>query len=685
MLLRRVTLLVLLTSLALACGTGSTDDGAKDDDADDGGLGGLGGQGGDGSDGGELPTSLTMKVGVEGGELTIAAAKVKIPAGALKKTVEITVDTLEQGAVSKLPELPESVALVSKVVRLQPHGLQFEQPVEVEIGVSKLTTRQVAIKLAKEDDDTWESVQKVKPGADKVAKLTVKSFSLYAIADDPDSVLPDTGPIEVLPNGYYVSNDWHGFGSTATSGAATVTSDVAEQSSFPHCFSGAAGNTYGDYAELNYTLQESTAGGDNVAVVPTQDGLMIDTTSTASQLKAVLHSATQSWCAWIANNGRQFIPYENFNSDCLTGEGQQYAMEPLESIGIRALSDGETSSAYDVCFYGFSDSALPAYGYLEGTNTKGYGYVGISGLNTAIGDNLSSAFEPPYCINGNLGADAGSSASLGFNLNEALGQPTPASIVLPGDGLLLETSTTDSFQKFVLIGNGTSTWCTPLFGGAEFVPWADLRTNCDGTGAVYGGEAVTFGEVRQETTGGTDLVGFCVSRFDSGVLANPGYVTFDEFHGYGTTSATVNNAAIASNVTRQKADDYCAQGTIWPAAPGIAYASMTFNVAETVNHTLSTYTPQRNGITFEYTESVDGPLYAELFDDAGTRYCAELPGSGTTFFYSYFDSGCGSGAGSSYAGTPIRSLGITVMSDGESTIPYDYCLTNIVETEIIPQ
>jgi len=154
-----------------------------------GGLGGMGG-GGTGGFGGAPPIEITRTLGQDGGELRTESAILSVPSGALDRNTELRVTNLQAQEVEVLPQTSGGVKLIGFPSKFTPHGLSFDQPVDVSLKYpppEDEATPVVAMKLENDQDTTWEFVPdgKFESGT---ASFKIDSFSIYACFEDPENV-----------------------------------------------------------------------------------------------------------------------------------------------------------------------------------------------------------------------------------------------------------------------------------------------------------------------------------------------------------------------------------------------------------------------------------------------------------------------------------------------------------------
>ena len=97
---------------------------------------------------------LQKNIGSEGGTISILGAKLTIPAGALGPTTPILLGIVWKNEAS--PSLEGRQALLSPVVACEPHGLKFDQPVNLEIQHCAKMWKEWKILVKKSDTQVLE-------------------------------------------------------------------------------------------------------------------------------------------------------------------------------------------------------------------------------------------------------------------------------------------------------------------------------------------------------------------------------------------------------------------------------------------------------------------------------------------------------------------------------------------------
>src|SRR5688572_16273139 len=148
------------------------------------------GMGGQGGEGGAPSSEITRTLGQNGGELETSNTTLFVPSGALEKNTELTVSDLSADEIELLPQTAGEVKLIGFPSKFTPHGLTFDQPVDVELSYpppDDEDTPVVAMKLDNDQDMTWEII----PGASfesGTASFKIDGFSYYACFEDPDGL-----------------------------------------------------------------------------------------------------------------------------------------------------------------------------------------------------------------------------------------------------------------------------------------------------------------------------------------------------------------------------------------------------------------------------------------------------------------------------------------------------------------
>ncbi len=99
---------------------------------------------------------LQKNIGSEGGTISILGAKLTIPAGALGPTTAIKLGIVWKNEV--FPPLEGRQALLSPVVACEPHGLKFDQPVNLEIQHCAQMWKEWTIIVKKSDTEVLEGI-----------------------------------------------------------------------------------------------------------------------------------------------------------------------------------------------------------------------------------------------------------------------------------------------------------------------------------------------------------------------------------------------------------------------------------------------------------------------------------------------------------------------------------------------
>ncbi len=184
------------------------------------------------------------------------------------------------------------------------------------------------------------------------------------------------------PPGYWRYIDWHGcawtgIDDTGVGTTVTPTDFTAHTQGEPYCASGSVGPhpDYESVALLGFNLNEDsntscaydpaaatsvgppgvTMGASGIAANIVKQGT--DTNFTFRvQIQGSNGAIDENdrWCATItATQGKIFVPYEDFNTKCWDGTGNDYAGEPISAVVF--LVPGEpTAVPYSFCVNGFA-------------------------------------------------------------------------------------------------------------------------------------------------------------------------------------------------------------------------------------------------------------------------------------------------------------------------------------------
>lgn len=362
--------------LTVACGNE-----ARPDDA---------GRDGRGGEDGAALDSIKKVIGPDGGSIAIDAASLDFPPGALSSDQEISVSELSEADVAPLPA---GAAFASPPVAFEPHGLDFEAPVSVNLifggGVGK---RFVVAKLDDREDETWEK------GADAEfqdgkATFTINGFSIWAVVDDVEGALDGESGSGGSGGGTGGSGGSGGsdgpsgpgaFETTALSGIVTLENEfdtitshnVDTATGLPYCVQGLApADPEGDaLVGLKFDLGETGSNDDDFA--PSGDGLIfaLDTPIDA-ELEVTLHTTLGGvYCKKdYFVPGSNFVAWDDFSVDC-DDEGimpvYDAETEVIDAITMFAvpLTDG-AGRAFEFCVNDFDDSY---FGYRETADFHGY-------------------------------------------------------------------------------------------------------------------------------------------------------------------------------------------------------------------------------------------------------------------------------------------------------------------------
>jgi hypothetical protein len=97
-------------------------------------------------------------------------------------------------------------------------------------------------------------------------------------------------------------------------------------------------------------------------VAPTSDGVAVTfSRGTGAPLRIELTGPSGTWCYEMpVVQGQAFVPYGEFNTTCWDGAGQDYAKEPITSLGFEVPGRAVQSTDYEFCVAGFADAASVA-------------------------------------------------------------------------------------------------------------------------------------------------------------------------------------------------------------------------------------------------------------------------------------------------------------------------------------
>ncbi|MFT3925748.1 MAG: hypothetical protein QM778_24615 [Myxococcales bacterium] len=202
-------------------------------------------------------TSQLVKAG-EAAEVSLGAAKLKIPAGALDQDTQI-----ELKVVSK-KDLPSSKEIAIDAYDFGPDGLSFKAPAELEFDVSKVTVpadKRVDVAVLDKESNTWQALPNPK-GKDGKISAEVAHFSLYTVILNPKNApAPGSCGADFVACGGDVVGSW-AFKTGCISAppealGVTLPSEVASCSMkpVPVVAIGVTGNTtFG--ADLSYSIEQ---------------------------------------------------------------------------------------------------------------------------------------------------------------------------------------------------------------------------------------------------------------------------------------------------------------------------------------------------------------------------------------------------------------------------------------------
>lgn len=182
--MRNTKNLCLLGSFSAIClALGPSCDGNTTNEGGDG-EGGSAGEGGT-----SAVTSIEKTIGPAGGTVEIDGASLTFPPGALVADTEIRLGYLTDDEIDALPGLPTGASYRSTPVAMTPHGLEFNEPVEVSLSYKGSSATSLAVgRLDDEDDETWEADDGPRFSNGK-ATFAIGTFSVYAVVEDPEGGL----------------------------------------------------------------------------------------------------------------------------------------------------------------------------------------------------------------------------------------------------------------------------------------------------------------------------------------------------------------------------------------------------------------------------------------------------------------------------------------------------------------
>jgi hypothetical protein len=162
--------------------------------SDDGGGGSLAALGVD--DGASKGVSKSATVsGKEDVRIALkTGALMDVPAGAVSKNVELTMerpaDTKAVQLVERFKKMPDRIASAPYV--LKPHGTKFQQEVTLTLPLAKEGKREVSVAWLEDENDTeWKFLGKAKTdAAGTKAEVKIKHFSVVVIVEDASDLEP---------------------------------------------------------------------------------------------------------------------------------------------------------------------------------------------------------------------------------------------------------------------------------------------------------------------------------------------------------------------------------------------------------------------------------------------------------------------------------------------------------------
>lgn len=691
---------------------------------------GNGGQGGAGG----ATTSRTL--GQEGGEVVAGNVTLNFPAGAVPKKTEVTVTILDADAVDDLPATSDDVKLAGFPAKFTPHGLTFEQPVDVAVGFDpqgSTDTPLVAMKLDNDQDTTWEVV----PGAkfeNGEASFQITGFSFYAVFEDPSGVAKDlygpnaqgsggsgSGGVSSggsdsggsdsggssqggsggelasggggggTPFGYLDKPTLHGHGFLAFGPGASIDSDLLTAPA-PNCAWGSTGVDSGATATLGYTISESVTPGDNQPIFVSDQGLWIgvDWVTPSRPMLVELEDVTSAgakWCAYVFGDlAAEFISWESFSTDCQgeTGASFDPGNNQVSQISLKVLSTSQTEE-FDFCVTELGTGGPPVQqlGYLPGPDWHGHGFAVTDGTSV-VNTNLTTQAFPNNCADGTTGASPSAYGGLHYNVGQPY-QGANVPVLLQGQGVRVNVNWDEVRPLYVQMTSITSgaNYCAPIAGsGTRMIPKEAFTTECTGGGSPLPGGVLinSVGILAPSTTVLDDPFAFCVSELRPELGGAPlpnGYLSNAAWHGYGFEE-TGPGATMSSNLLSSQLPN-CASGST-SSDPGSS-AALFYAVNESqVGGDSSPILLTQNGVWVAFNGS-PRQYVVKLLDDTQLRsWCAPLPGTGAAFVpWGSFSDDCAdppSGVPPVPGVDQIDAVGVVALSTGQAQ-GYDFCVHNL--------
>jgi hypothetical protein len=756
---------VFLTFLALACGS---DNGGED-------LGdGNGGEGGQGGASGTTGTSKTQKLGVEGGKVTTDAVTLTFPAGAVRKDTDVTVASLSADDAKTLPATMGGIKPIGLPVKFTPHGLTFDEPVDVTLDYTPPEDEElplVAMKLDNDQDPTWEVVPSAKFESGE-SNFQINGFSYYCVFSDPNGVADELYPADDLgtggsangsggdgsggegdggtggapnggtaggggtpnggggsgggsggevavggqsgggvggmggqggsggvggtggssfSNGYLWTPTIHGFASLGYGPGATLDSNVSSAPT-PNCIWGETSAASDSYALLGYKINQAEfpyQAAPNPPAYMAHDGLWltVDWNSASRPMKVELYNSTtaQVWCAPIgATGGPEFVGWEYFNDNCVTGEGSAFDRETDQVTHIYfKVPSTLVQQDFDYCIDDLSTggSVWAPPGYLNGPEWFGSGFT-VNDLSSTFNSTNLTTHLAPNCASGYTGDTTGF-AGIHYYVDQPL-ETLPGSIVLTGEGVKVGVTSQNSRPLNVELTawNGT-TYCAPIPSvGVHFIPYSSFSDVCDGGESTFAvdTEVESVGVVARGSAYPNEYFNFCIQELgpDIGPVGPPpGYLNGSDWYGHGF-HFTDGTSQVFSDLGTQVFPN-CASGTT-DASPS-AFAGLHYNVNQPVQGTSSPIFLQGQGVHVNLLAwDEPRPLYVQIRSLAeGATWCAPIPAVGPQLIpLEDFNTECIGYTGTSLPGElSIDSVGVVALSTNVQDDAFSFCVGDL--------
>ena len=314
----------------------------------------------------------------------------------------------------------------------------------------------------------------------------------------------------VQPDGYYESNELHGYAYTVTD---SLGSTIAPNScsttvnGYTNVAEGQALCARGNVVAGGYALvginANATPLGVVSALVPTGTGLSITVTGSATlaakNLLVKLASSTQNYCAAVPASGVANLLWKDFTTGTCLGSSSGTAYVPGANAGFNDVqllvqSQNGAASPYDFCITNLEETGTPG-----GVQGGGYFYAGeLHGYASTYADKLGSSIQPAnfagvttdgsFCAQGTVVADAGFESFAGITVavnQDAPGTGGPQVLVPTGGGLAFSVSNAGGSPLRAAITNeaGNILYCVTLT-NTSITPtsfafkWSDFNTKC---------------------------------------------------------------------------------------------------------------------------------------------------------------------------------------------------------------